>query len=239
MKNRKRIVATAIGALLMVGGVSAKDAWEYHEAAWDATKSYGNVTVAQDSVQQWGPWEAFVEPAAGSPSVGFAGAPNAEYYRPLLNIPAAPTIVTGPFESVGASGVIRGQLTWTTTADLDFHLTVPGGGHVAYYNLSVALPGGAVARLDHDNLGHTIDVAPNLRVENIAITGGTPPVGTYAFYVHSYTPASTGPTTATVRLTGDGGATNRVYTPTLSNRNVSPTYNVIYSGPGVAPGYSP
>lgn len=235
MKTSRMLIGVCLASLFVAETGFARDKWEYNESAWDKTQSYGQVTVAQDSVQQWGPWEQFVEPAAGAvgaAGVQFAGAGAAELYRPILAIPAeTPRVI---FEPVGGNGTVRGQLTWTTTADLDFHVTVPGGGHVAYYNMAVTLPGtGAVVRLDHDNLGHTIDVQPNLRVENIAVTG-TPAVGAYSFYVHRYS----GPTSAAiVRLTGDGGITSRTYTPTVSG--TSPTYTVNYNGAGVAPTYTP
>lgn len=235
MKTKQAVIGVCVAALFASSAAIARDKWDYSEGAWDKTQSYGQVTVAQDSVQQWGPWEQFVEPAAGAPSgVQFAGAGSGDLYRPILVIPEAPRIVTGPFEQVGGSGIVRGQLTWTTTTDLDFHLIVPGGGHVAYYRPTVTFNGGAaVARLDHDNLGGTIDVQPNLRVENIVVTG-TPAVGAYSFYVHRYS----GPTSAaTVLLTGDGGVTSRTYTPTVSG--TSPTYTVNYNGPGVAPTYAP
>lgn len=239
MKAKQVLIGACVASLFSVGSAIARDKWEYNESAWDKAQSYGAVTVAQDSVQQWGPWEQFVEPAAGvSAGVQFAGGGSGDLYRPILVIPETPRIVVGPFEQVGGSGIVRGQLTWTTTADLDFHLTVPGGGHVAYYNTTVTFNGGAAtARLDHDNLGGTIDVQPNLRVENIAVTG-TPAVGNYAFYVHNYSAHGSGPTTATVRLTGDGGTTSRTYTPTLQTTgSVSPTYTVTRTATGAT--YSP
>lgn len=238
MKTRLALIALLLSTSLTGTASFAKDKWDYNKDAWSATASYGDVTIAQDSVDQWGPWAEYVEPAAGAPGgVQFVGAPAGEYYRTFYNIPPAPTVSVG-FAPVGGSGTIHGQLTWTTTADLDFHMTAPGGGHVAYYNLTVNLGSGSVARLDHDNLGGVIDVAPNLRVENIYVSG-TPPVGNYQFYVNSYSVNNNGnPTTATVNLTGDGGVTGRTYTSTLGNsqRN-SPTYTVTRTATGAT--YSP
>lgn len=233
MKTKNILIGACIASLLSSGMVFARDKWDYNESGWNQTSSYGEITVAQDSVQRWGPWESFIEPAAGfSAGVQFAGAPAGDVYRPTFTVP---NVQVG-FQEVGGSGVIRGQLTWTTTADLDFHLIVPSGGHLYYGNLSVSLPGGAVARLDHDNLGYTIDVQPNLRVENIAISG-TPPNGQYQFYVRNYS-ANGGATTATVRLTGDGGSTSRTYTPTLpTTGSQSPTYTVTRTATGAT--YSP
>ncbi len=39
--------------------------------------------------------------------------------------------------------------------------------------------------LDHDNLGSTIDVQPNIRVENIVVNG-IPLSGLYSFIVNSF-----------------------------------------------------
>src|SRR5204863_9137295 len=87
---------------------------------------------------------------------------------------------------VGGMGVIRGQLVWDTSADLDLHLTLPDQQQVYFANRSISFNNGrAVATLDHDNLGETIDAPPKHRVENIAVTG-TPAPGNYTFFVNSF-----------------------------------------------------
>ena len=92
----------------------------------------------------------------------------------------------GGFVNVGSTGIIRGQLVWDTSADLDLHLTLPDQQQVFYANRSVTFNSGrATATLDHDNLGGTIDAPPNHRVENIAING-IPVSGTYSFFVNSF-----------------------------------------------------
>ena len=96
----------------------------------------------------------------------------------------------GAFVPVGGTGVIRGQLVWTTSADLDLHLTLPDQQHVYYANRMVTFNNGrATAALDHDNLGGIIDAPPDKRVENIAVNG-TPSNGSYTFFVNSFTPSS-------------------------------------------------
>jgi hypothetical protein len=96
----------------------------------------------------------------------------------------------GGFVPVGGTGVIRGQLVWTTSADLDLHLTLPDEQQVYYANRTVTFNNGkATAALDHDNLGEVIDAPPNKRVENIAVTG-TPSNGSYTFFVNSFNPSS-------------------------------------------------
>jgi uncharacterized protein YfaP (DUF2135 family) len=91
---------------------------------------------------------------------------------------------------VGGTGVIRGQLVWTTSADLDLHLTLPDEQHVYFANRNVPFNGGrATATLDHDNLGGTIDAPPGKRVENIAVNGN-PSNGNYTFFVNSFSPSA-------------------------------------------------
>ncbi len=91
MKTRKTIIAASIAALLVVPmTVSAKSKWEYHESQWNEVMSYGSVSLAEDSAQQWGPWSEFVQPAAGGPSVVFL--PQvAELYRPIPKTDPTPT----------------------------------------------------------------------------------------------------------------------------------------------------
>jgi len=84
MKPQRTLIATCIAALFASGAVMAKDKWVYNEDKWDDTRSYGSVNIDQDSVQQWGPWEQFVEPAAGTPSVAFLDGALTDPYR---NIP--------------------------------------------------------------------------------------------------------------------------------------------------------
>jgi hypothetical protein len=94
----------------------------------------------------------------------------------------------GGFLNIGSTGIIRGQLVWDTSADLDLHLTLPDQQQVFFANPSVTFNNGrATARLDHDNTGGTtpVDVPPTTRVENIAING-VPSAGTYIFFVNSF-----------------------------------------------------
>jgi len=82
MKTKRTVIAACIATLFISGTVFAKDKWEYHESGWSNVHSYGKVVVAQDSVNQWGPWEDFVEPAAGAPSpVAMPGMSGSDPYR--------------------------------------------------------------------------------------------------------------------------------------------------------------
>jgi hypothetical protein len=86
----------------------------------------------------------------------------------------------------GPTGVIRAQLVWNTSADLDLMLTLPNGQVVSFANVSVTFNNGqAVAALDRDNLGHTINVQPNIRIENIVVNG-IPLAGLYSFLVNNF-----------------------------------------------------
>jgi hypothetical protein len=86
----------------------------------------------------------------------------------------------------GIDGVIRAQLVWNTSADLDLYLTLPTGQVVSFGNVSVTFNNGrAIAMLDRDNNGGTISFAPNIRVENIVING-IPLSGLYTFMVNNF-----------------------------------------------------
>jgi hypothetical protein len=92
----------------------------------------------------------------------------------------------GGFLPVGSTGIIRAQLVWNTSADLDLYLTLPNGQVVSFGNVAVTFNNGrAVAMLDHDNRGATIDVPPSTRVENIAVNG-IPLAGLYSFIVNNF-----------------------------------------------------
>lgn len=92
----------------------------------------------------------------------------------------------GGFLPVGSTGIIRAQLVWNTSADLDLYLTLPTGQVVSFSNVSVTFNNGrATALLDHDNFGNTIDVPPNIRVENIVVNG-VPLGGLYSFVVNNF-----------------------------------------------------
>jgi hypothetical protein len=134
----------------------------------------------------------------------------------------------GPnFLNVGGTGVIRGQLVWRTDADLDLYLTLPNGQQVSFQNVSVTFNNGrATARLDHDNLGNTIDVQPNIRVENITVNG-VPLSGLYSFLVNNFgTHNSSDPFTLTVNFNGK----TQVINGNLGNGQTSPPVKVTVPG---------
>ncbi len=92
----------------------------------------------------------------------------------------------GGFLPVGSTGVIRAQLIWNTSADLDLLLTLPNGQVISFGNVAVTFNNGrAIAQLDRDNRGNRIDLPPNIRVENIVING-IPLGGLYTFIVNNF-----------------------------------------------------
>ncbi len=123
---------------------------------------------------------------------------------------------TGDFVDVGGSGEIRGQLIWHNTADLDLHLFLPGeAGEVAFFSTSIIFNDGqATATLDFDNLGGTVNVPPDVRVENIVVNG-TVPSGTYDFLVDNFSDNGNPSTAFALTLTGDGGLTTQTITGAL------------------------
>ncbi|MEX2520118.1 MAG: FecR domain-containing protein [Paracoccaceae bacterium] len=112
------------------------------------------------------------------------------------------------FVDVGGDGLVRGQLVWQDFSDLDLHLILPNGaGEVAFFNREIFFnDGGAVARLDIDNLGGVINAQPDKRIENIVVTGENIPPGRYLFFVDAFSISGPGPTAYTLTVSGDGGA---------------------------------
>jgi hypothetical protein len=109
----------------------------------------------------------------------------------------------GGFLPVGSTGIIRAQLVWNTSADLDLYLTLPTGQVVSFGNVAVTFNNGrARAILDQDNLGTRIDLPPTTRVENIAVNG-IPLGGLYSFFVNNFN-ASNGSDAFTLRVFYNG-----------------------------------
>jgi hypothetical protein len=124
----------------------------------------------------------------------------------------------GGFVPIGGTGLLRGQLIWNTSADLDLHLILPDGQEVFFANRVVTFNGGrATAELDQDNLGGTIDVPPTMRVENIVVNG-SPSAGNYSFFVFNFN--SSGASDAFTLTVGQGSSTQTV-TGTLGDRQSS------------------
>ncbi|MBS1139047.1 MAG: hypothetical protein H6R13_500 [Proteobacteria bacterium] len=82
MKYSRTLIATCIVALFASNQVLAKDSRQFHEEDWSKTRSYAKVLISQDSVENWGAWTDFVEPAAGAPSpVAMPGMSGGDQYR--------------------------------------------------------------------------------------------------------------------------------------------------------------
>ena len=136
---------------------------------------------------------------------------------------------SGGFIDVGGTGVIRGQLVWNTSADLDLHLILPNQQEVFFGNPRVTFNNGsATAELDHDNLGDEIDAPPNTRVENIVVTG-TPQNGTYTFFVNNFN-SSGGSDEFTLRIGSPGNM--QTLTGTLSDGENSENVILQFGGGG-------
>jgi hypothetical protein len=103
----------------------------------------------------------------------------------------------------GPDGIMRAQLVWNTSADLDLYLTLPNGQVVSFANVSVNFNNGrANARLDQDNIGQTINFPPHTRVENIVVNG-IPLAGLYTFIANNFN-ASNGTDSFILRVLYNG-----------------------------------
>jgi hypothetical protein len=135
----------------------------------------------------------------------------------------------GGFIDIGGSGVIRGQLVWNTSADLDLHLILPDKQEVFFGNPRVTFNNGlATAELDVDNLGNDINVPPTMRVENIVVNG-VPLNGVYTFFVNNFN-TSNGSDQFTLRISGSG--TTQTLTGTLANGQNSQNLTLQFGGGG-------
>jgi len=81
-------------------------------------KVYGNVTVAQDSVAKWGPWEEFEAPAAGPAQLAGIPATVREVYRPLPDVPVEGLCAGGSLCGFGAFTTE----TWVYGREQEFEL---------------------------------------------------------------------------------------------------------------------
>ncbi len=209
-------------------------------AALAAARKSGK-TAAADSSEETAPVAALSTPAP-MPELGLDNLSALTQIRPAED-PLAPTslahiVPIDDFVPIGGAGDIRGQIIWMSDADIDLHLLAPTAGHVYYGNQTVDLGNGATAQLDHDNLGGTIDIAPDKRVENIKVTGEVIPLGDYAFYAHSFSGNNGGlPTTIQIRVTGDGSLTTLTDNCVLAGGQTSSNYIVDFRGKDLTPQY--
>ncbi len=106
------LAACIVASLISTGAHAAT------QAELQQVKLYSNVTIAQDSVQSWGPWEQFEAPAAGNrlPMPTF-GSDASNLYRPIAPVipPTEPPVAPpdqrltgyGIFLDFGSEGVER------------------------------------------------------------------------------------------------------------------------------------
>ena len=139
--------------------------------------------------------------------------------------------VNNPSTAIGGLGLVQGQLAWNTNADLDLHLLLPGSaGEVFFARTSITFNNnGATASLDRDNVGQTINIPPNTRIENIGVVGSNIPAGTYTFFAFNFNDPN-GSTAFTLTGTGDRGRTTVVQTGTLLSRQQGPNLLVNSAG---------
>ena len=171
-------------------------------------------------IEQIGANTANARVILASQNVGENGLPLGVFTQPIT------------FQGIGGSGIVRGQLVWTTSADLDLRMLTPTNVLVSFSNPMVTF-GGATARLDVDNTAGGTPAMP--AVENIFVTGSVP-AGNYTFSVNNFRGV---PTASILRVTGDDGRTGRTYSvPTLLGGKTSGDFVVTRNPNGTAT-YSP
>jgi len=154
-----------------------------------------------------------------------------------------PTIQSSEtFVNIGGTGIVRGQMLWTTTADMDLHMLTPDNQQVFYANPVVNFPSAsptATAQLDIDNtqgVNHptavTIFQGQLRAVENIRVSGTSVPAGAYTFFTRNFSGVTTAPI---LLVTGDNGVTSRRFdVPALTSGATSQSYVVTRTPSGTA-----
>lgn len=105
--------ATALAVLALLAAVPALAAPTQEDLA--RIKLYGNVTIAQDSVEDWGPWTEFEPPEAGPSAPLALPRGGTELYRPLAQVTPPNPVQPPPAET----GCITGSLCgFSVFADL-------------------------------------------------------------------------------------------------------------------------
>jgi len=150
--------------------------------------------------------------------------------------------VTTGFVNIGGTGIVRGQMLWNTTADMDLHMFTPDNQQVFFGNPTVNFPATsptATATLDIDNtsgVNHPTAVTTFQgqlhAVENIRVNGTTIPAGNYTFFTRNFSGVTTAPI---LLLTGDNGVTSRRFdVPALTSGATSQNYVVTRTPSGTA-----
>lgn len=151
----RHVLKPAAFAAAVVASLTGLRAQAATTAEMQQVKLYGDITVAQDSVQSWGPWEQFEPTAAGNrlPMPTF-GSDASNLYRPLAQS-------TAPAEASAPDSTLEGFATFPTISGQPISLTkvtatvsgtnVEGFGLPSYVGLAFA---------PHTELG-TTSIAPS------------------------------------------------------------------------------
>jgi len=116
---RSSLVMAAVMALL---GHWAPTQASVTDDALRKVHSYGNVSIAQDSVTRWGPWEEFEPPAAGATDLAGVPAVLRDPYRPLP--PVNPPEAEGPCGASSYCG-FAAFINTSIWADAQLKLALP------------------------------------------------------------------------------------------------------------------
>jgi hypothetical protein len=103
----------ASGALLSCLLVQAQASTPASPDELQRVKAYGDVSIAQDSVAHWGPWEEFAPPAAPPEAVGYPPLAAEDLYLPVPQLT--------PTEGLCTPGGICGFGAFTTLGSPDTH----------------------------------------------------------------------------------------------------------------------
>ena len=139
------------------------------QADLERTRLYGDVSIAQDSVNSWGVWEQFEPPAAGPATPIVALAPRGDVYRPIGNVtptPTPPSPIPPAAVPLCASGALCGFGLFQAEAD-------PSAPAVPERFAFVTRPEAVNAPVVDREQVAKISANATLRMFNTALNGGS------------------------------------------------------------------
>lgn len=190
--------AVAVGCAAAVSAHAADATGEQLKAV----KLYGNVSIAEDDIQAWGPWEQIEPPQAGPMSSLRNLAATREVYRPLASLVTSPLVPpTSPADFACEGGGICGfGVKYTLGYPPETPPSMETGSPVRPQGYATVLASTSLQEVTLKALGTEVDQAglpAQIALKTSSVTDGTTtiyspfvsqPMGWgYGYYLHQPT----------------------------------------------------
>jgi hypothetical protein len=197
-KRASLAAAVAVGCAAAVSAHAADATGEQLKAV----KLYGNVSIAEDDIQAWGPWEQIEPPQAGPMSSLRNLAATREVYRPLASLVTSPLVPpTSPADFACEGGGICGfGVKYTLGYPPETPPSMETGSPVRPQGYATVLASTSLQEVTLKALGTEVDQAglpAQIALKTSSVTDGTTtiyspfvsqPMGWgYGYYLHQPT----------------------------------------------------